>query len=41
MTDMLRRAVNESGGTGGVARFSGMHIAGKTGTWRDNYDRYF
>ena len=41
MTDMLRRAVNESGGTGGGARFSGMHIAGKTGTTDDNYDRYF
>ena len=41
MTDMLRRAVNESGGTGGGARFSGMHIAGKTGTTNDNYDRYF
>ena len=41
MTDKLRRAVNESGGTGGGARFSGMHIAGKTGTTNDNYDRYF
>ena len=41
MTDMLRRAMNESGGTGGGARFSGMHIAGKTGTTNDNYDRYF
>ena len=41
MTDMLYRAVNESGGTGGGARFSGMHIAGKTGTTNDNYDRYF
>ena len=41
MTNMLYRAVNEYGGTGGGARFSGMHIAGKTGTTNDNYDRYF
>ena len=38
MTDMLQEAVY---GTGGAARFSGMHIAGKTGTTNDNYDRYF
>ena len=31
MTNMLYRAVNEYGGTGGGARFSGMHIAGKIG----------
>ena len=38
MTDMLQEAVY---GTGGAARFSGMHIAGKTGTTNDSYDRYF
>ena len=38
MTDMLQEAVY---GTGGAARFSGMHIAGKTGTTNDNFDRYF
>jgi penicillin-binding protein 1A len=30
-----------SSGTGTSARFSGMTIAGKTGTTSDNYDRYF
>lgn len=30
-----------SGGTGGSASFSGMSIAGKTGTTSNNYDRYF
>ena len=39
MTKMLQNAVTN--GTGGGARFSGMHIAGKTGTTNDNYDRYF
>jgi penicillin-binding protein 1A len=39
MTDMLKNAV--SSGTGGQARFGGMHIAGKTGTTNDNKDRYF
>lgn len=39
MTSMLQNAV--SNGTGGAARFSGMHIAGKTGTSNDNFDRYF
>ena len=39
MTDMLQKVV--SNGTGGGARFGGMHIAGKTGTTSDNYDRYF
>lgn len=39
MTSMLQRAV--SYGTGGAASFSGMSIAGKTGTSNDNYDRYF
>ena len=28
-------------GTGSRAKFSGMSIAGKTGTTNDNYDRYF
>ena len=28
-------------GTGGEARFSGMTIAGKTGTTDENRDRYF
>ena len=39
MTSMLQNAV--SNGTGGAVRFSGMHIAGKTGTSNDNFDRYF
>ena len=39
MTQMLQNAVTS--GTGSGARFSGMHIAGKTGTTNDNYDRYF
>lgn len=39
MTSMLQNAV--SNGTGTAARFSGMHIAGKTGTTNDNFDRYF
>ncbi|MEY8386672.1 transglycosylase domain-containing protein [Oscillospiraceae bacterium 38-13] len=39
MTDMLKNAVNA--GTGGQAKFSGMTIAGKTGTTNDNRDRYF
>ena len=39
LTSMLQNAV--SNGTGGAARFSGMHIAGKTGTTNDNFDRYF
>lgn len=39
MTDMLKNAVTS--GTGGQARFGGMHIAGKTGTTNDNKDRYF
>lgn len=39
MTDMLENAV--TAGTGGQARFNGMHIAGKTGTTNKNYDRYF
>lgn len=39
MTKMLTNAVNA--GTGTQAKFSGMTIAGKTGTTSDNYDRYF
>ena len=39
MTQMLQTAVNA--GTGTQARFSGMPIAGKTGTTSDNFDRYF
>ena len=39
MTKMLKNAV--AAGTGTQARFSGMTIAGKTGTTSDNYDRYF
>ena len=39
MTQMLINAVNA--GTGTQARFSGMPIAGKTGTTSDNFDRYF
>lgn len=39
MTDMLKNAV--AAGTGGQAKFNGMHIAGKTGTTNDNKDRYF
>ncbi|MEG1683427.1 MAG: PBP1A family penicillin-binding protein [Oscillospiraceae bacterium] len=30
-----------TGGTGGGAAFSGMTVAGKTGTTSENYDRYF
>lgn len=39
MNKMLTEAVNS--GTGSSAKFSGMTIAGKTGTTSDNYDRYF
>lgn len=39
MNKMLREAVTS--GTGASASFSGMTIAGKTGTTNDNYDRYF
>ena len=39
MNDMLKNAVNA--GTGTSAKFSGMTIAGKTGTTSDNNDRYF
>lgn len=39
MTDMLHRAVTS--GTGASANFSGMTIAGKTGTTNTACDRYF
>lgn len=39
MNQMLKEAVNS--GTGASAKFSGMTIAGKTGTTSDNNDRYF
>ena len=39
MNDMLKNAVNA--GTGTSAKFSGMTIAGKTGTTSNNFDRYF
>ena len=39
MTRMLESVVES--GTGTSAKFPGMHIAGKTGTTTDNYDRYF
>lgn len=39
MNKLLKNAV--AAGTGTQARFSGMTIAGKTGTTSDNYDRYF
>ncbi len=39
MTDMLKNAV--ASGTGNQAKFSGMTIAGKTGTTNKNFDRYF
>ena len=39
MNKMLKSAV--AAGTGTQAKFSGMTIAGKTGTTSDNYDRYF
>ena len=39
MNDMLKNAVNA--GTGTSAKFSGMTIAGKTGTTSNNHDRYF
>ncbi len=39
MNKYLRQVVTS--GTGGSAGFSGMTVAGKTGTTTDNYDRYF
>ena len=39
MNKYLRQVVTS--GTGGSANFSGMTVAGKTGTTTDNYDRYF
>ena len=39
MTDMLVTAIES--GNASPAKFDGMHIAGKTGTTTDNFDRYF
>lgn len=39
MNQLLQGVV--SGGTGTSANFSGMSLAGKTGTTSENYDRYF
>ena len=39
MNNYLRQVITN--GTGGSAGFSGMAVAGKTGTTTDNYDRYF
>jgi penicillin-binding protein 1A len=39
MNELLQGVVNS--GTGRSAKFSGMALAGKTGTTTDNYDRYF
>ena len=39
MNTLLQGVINS--GTGGSAKFSGMTIAGKTGTTSQNYDRYF
>ena len=39
MNTLLQGVINS--GIGGSAKFSGMTIAGKTGTTSENYDRYF
>ncbi len=39
MNKYLRQVITS--GTGGSAGFSGMTVAGKTGTTTDNFDRYF
>lgn len=39
MNELLEGVINH--GTGTSAKFSGMTLAGKTGTTSDNYDRYF
>ena len=41
MIDLLKGVVNSAGGTGTGAAFSGMTIAGKTGSTNSNCDRYF
>ena len=41
MIELLKGVVNTSGGTGTSASFSGMTIAGKTGSTNSNCDRYF
>ena len=41
MIELLKGVVNTAGGTGTSASFSGMTIAGKTGSTNSNCDRYF
>lgn len=41
MNDLLKGVVNSSQGTGTTANFSGMTIAGKTGSTNSNNDRWF
>lgn len=41
MNELLKNVVRDSSGTGRVAAFDGMTIAGKTGTTSNKYDRYF
>ena len=41
MIELLKGVVNSAGGTGTGAAFSGMTIAGKTGSTNSNCDRYF
>jgi len=41
INNFLQGVISGEGGTGGAAYFSGMHIAGKTGTTNDLKDKYF